>query len=532
MKRQIFCILVLAAAIAIICGTSLSCSSGTSTNPPTSSQSGSAASLTPGSAGGSQTSAASAATKTGSSIAKPGGMPDIAEIKQLPSYRLNITSKIVEEGASGLATVIKYEWVRDSQAEHVRMEDGNGQVTMEYITIGEKRWIWMGMGGMGWVAQPPQAAATQPSMMPSDWQSQLSKAMQDVEHSKARFDKKGSETVNSVSCTRYEFEYSLSTDLPSFKSGGANKTDMHSKGDVWIAAQSGLPAVMVKSKSTAEITSSGKKSVVESEQNLTDIGAAITINPPQEVAEMPGTPSLPTGLPSQPPVTTTVPPPVTRTTSPTAPAITTPMVTTPPASTGGKPVFSDEFSQAQDSRWVWTDPSDDAALSLTARSGFLRLTVPDGNDLAGFNNYDAPRLLIPRKGNFTIETLVEFDPQEDYQGAGILVWQNEHDFLRLEFGFGGLGGGEKSLSFLEQRDGELGLVDKLELPDGLKRIELRLKREGDQFSAWCRQAGGDWQEAGSTQLDLASTVEVGITQVVASPSEISADFDYFRLFDK
>ena len=82
-----------------------------------------------------------------------------------------------------------------------------------------------------------------------------------------------------------------------------------------------------------------------------------------------------------------------------------------------------------------------------------------------------------------------------------------------------------------QEDGGLGLVGSVDLPDTLKRIELRLQRDGNQFTAWYRQVGGTWQEIGSTELSLNSTVDVGITQVTQyTSSEISADFDYFKVF--
>jgi regulation of enolase protein 1 (concanavalin A-like superfamily) len=65
----------------------------------------------------------------------------------------------------------------------------------------------------------------------------------------------------------------------------------------------------------------------------------------------------------------------------------------------------------------------------------------------------------------------------------------------------------------------------------LNRLELRLQRTGDQFSAWYREVGGTWQEIGSTELNLASTIDVGIIQVTQyTTSEISADFDYFKVF--
>jgi beta-xylosidase len=96
-----------------------------------------------------------------------------------------------------------------------------------------------------------------------------------------------------------------------------------------------------------------------------------------------------------------------------------------------------------------------------------------------------------------------------------------------------MGGDAKNVVFVKGDGGFLVLVSGIDLPDAMKRIELRLQRNGDRCTAWYRQVGGTWQEIGSTEIVLDSTVDVGITQVTQyTMSEISADFDYFRLFLK
>jgi regulation of enolase protein 1 (concanavalin A-like superfamily) len=507
MKRSVLCILFLL-LVFILSIMSLSCSKDSATKSTSASG---------------QTSTATSSSTTTSSVSTPKGMPDIADMKSLSSYRMSMMTKVSE--GSGSVSYMKYEWVRDQKAEHAWMEDANGKITEVYIKIGDKYWMYMGLAGMGWIEQPPQT--TTASSVSSDLASQIKQLQQDVEHSKVRFDKKGTETVNNVRCTRYEFEYTLTVDMPNIQTGGTTKTDAHSTGEAWIADQSGLPAVMIKSKSTTDITMSGEKTVMDMEQNLTDIGAAITINPPEGATQIPtGIPTMPTGIPTTTPTTTTTPPTTTTTTVTTT---TNPPTTTTP--TGVTPTFNDNFQGAWNTDWAWIDPNNDATYSLTAHSGFLRLTVPEENDLAGVANYDAPRLLVPQNGNFTIETLVEFDPQETYQGAGLLVWQDQDTFLRLEFGFGGMGGEEKNAVFVKQEEGGLSLVGSIDLPATLKSIELRLQRDGNQFTAWYRQAGGTWQEIGAAELNLNATVDIGITQVTQyTSSEISADFDYFKIF--
>jgi regulation of enolase protein 1 (concanavalin A-like superfamily) len=526
MKNLAIFILIILVVVAISGSLSLACSKGSGT--PTTQAGATAANTT--AAGGNPTS--TGATVPGAAL--PGGMPDIADLKYLPSYRLTITNKQAEGPGAG-TSVIKYEWVLDQKAEHVRMEDGNGKVTMETISIGEKSWIWMGLAGLGWVEQPPQTKPA--SSMPSDLSNQLKQAQQDIKNSKARFDKKGTETVNNVRCTRYEFEYNLTTEMPNMATGGTTRTDMHSSGEVWIADQSGLPAVMIRSKSRGEITMANDKMVIDSEQNLTDIGAAISIKPPEGALRvttgMPDIPGgipggMPTGIPT-PPAGITRPPPINSTTPPKTTV--TAAVTTTPTSAGSLPAFKDDFQGEWNNEWNWTDPNDDVTYDFTAHTGFLRLTAPDGNDLAGAMNFDAPRLLIPAEGDFTIETLIEFDPQEVYQGAGLLVWQDENGFLRTEFGYGGMGGEAKNVVLVTGEGGSLGLVGSVDLPDNLKRIELRVKRAGDRFTAWYRTGSGAWKEIGSVELLLDSAVEAGISQVTQyTSSEISADFDYFRMY--
>jgi regulation of enolase protein 1 (concanavalin A-like superfamily) len=533
MKRKGVLMLILVVVIAALSGTLSACSKGDEPSPSTQAiQPSSTATTTITAGSSSQTSNTVSAT---TSIAKPCGIPDIADIKTLPSYRLSILTRMVEgsDAPAGSVTNMKYEYIRDQKAEHAWMEDSNGKVTEVYITIGDKRWIWMGAAGMGWMEQPYQAATS--TSLPSDLASQLKQAQQDVNKSKVRFDQKGTETVNGVRCMRYEAEYSLTTDMPNFATGGTTKTDSHSTGETWLSDQNGLPTVVIKSKSRTEITAAGQKTVMDSEQNVTDIGAAITINPPS------GAIQPPTGMPTAPSTQTTTPettfepttPMTTSTIPPNTPISTSPTTLSPTttATTGGLPIFNDDFKDIWNSEWVWTDPNDDATYSLTAHPGFLQVSVPGENDLAGVANYDAPRLLIQRNGNFALETLVEFDPQEYYQGAGLLVWQDEDTFLRLEFGFGGMGGDAKNVVFVEQREGGLGLVNGIDLPDTANKIELRLERSANQFTALYRWVGGTWQTIGSTELIMNQTIDAGIAQVTQyTSSEVSADFDYFKVF--
>lgn len=503
MKHRSILSLLLLAAVLLLCVLPLlagGCGkSGSSTTTATTSTSTSKPTTT-----SSSSTTSSLTTSSTTSVPTPGGLPDIADMKTLSSYRLSIMNKGIEGIMAGSVTTLKYEWVKANQAEHAWMEDANGNVTEVYIKIGNKYWMWLGVGGMGWVEQQPQTTTTSPGGS-SDIAAQLKKAMQDVANSKASFKKIGAETVNGVNCIHYQFEYNLTTQLPSL-GGGTQKAVEHSAGDMWIANQSGLASVIIRSKVNSDITMDSGKTVMETETNLTDIGAAITINPPSDAITPPTTTGLPTTSTTTTYVTTTT-------------------------TTGEPPAFSDDFNGGWNAAWTWTDPNNDVTHQIGSHPGFLRLIVPDGNDLAESTNYDAPRLLIARDGDFTIETRIEFNPQENYQGAGLLIWQDEDTFLRLEFSYGGMGGAAKNVVFVAQEISALSYVGSVDLPDTQTNIELRIQRQGFVFLASYKDADGNWQPVGNTYMALSSTVTVGIVQVTQYTSTpATADFDWVRIF--
>ena len=138
---------------------------------------------------------------------------------------------------------------------------------------------------------------------------------------------------------------------------------------------------------------------------------------------------------------------------------------------------------------------------------------------------------------------MEFDPQEDYQGAGLFIWQDEENFVRLERCFGGLGGGESGICFLKVANGEAEVVAAAgDIPTTAGRVELRLQKAANRVAAWWRDASsgapGAWQTVGSTEIELPGGPQPlgkegfsgGVLLCVEhGAAEISADFDYVRI---
>jgi regulation of enolase protein 1 (concanavalin A-like superfamily) len=189
--------------------------------------------------------------------------------------------------------------------------------------------------------------------------------------------------------------------------------------------------------------------------------------------------------------------------------------------------ISDEFSgTVLNPAWIWVDPLMDCNYSLTANPGYLRIFVPgNGHDLYPGANYNAPRVIQSAIGDFVIETRVLFDPQHGAQGAGILVWNDSDNYLRLDrlFHIGGQVvdlSGKKAGSWSQ-------FAQTLYVST---ETYLRLERAGENFTAKYSSDGINWIFLGSVSFPLADTVGVGLFVLDQwQDNPIYADFDYFRV---
>lgn len=198
--------------------------------------------------------------------------------------------------------------------------------------------------------------------------------------------------------------------------------------------------------------------------------------------------------------------------------------------------FSDEFNGNLHSGWSWVDPINNSTHSVMDQ-GFLRIVTPHSNkDFYPDTNFNAPRLLQPISGNFTIETRIHFNPTYTYTGAGILVWENDTSFIRLERAYGEFSGFEFN-QYANSTYIRIQSTSHLENPGPhvtATLVDLRLERNGITFIASWRNPSSsqDWQSLGNTSIHFGS-IQVGLI-LVAQAWEIpdfatSADYDYFRV---
>ena len=179
--------------------------------------------------------------------------------------------------------------------------------------------------------------------------------------------------------------------------------------------------------------------------------------------------------------------------------------------------------------WQWIDADKGFPSSYETKNGVFSLKIPSGKDLYG-GTMTAPQLLKAVAGDFEIETRVKFDPKNSYQGAGLLIFKDDENYLRLERGFGGVGGGASGIRFDRRNNaGYDAIATPEKFPTEAAEVELKFVRKGKDFQAfWREDENGEWKLVGEYASDYPETVQIGLIGVNTA-EEITAEFAYIKL---
>lgn len=189
------------------------------------------------------------------------------------------------------------------------------------------------------------------------------------------------------------------------------------------------------------------------------------------------------------------------------------------------------------------DPANDC--KFVDENGKLTITVPgthhDLNPTPAFDNVLAPRVLQDSEGDFTIQVKVgTFDRPTaktasskaniSFVGAGLLVWQDEKNFVRLLRAANGDRG--DLFGHLEvYRDGKMvGGGYARGIPD--KATYLMLSRKGDTFSFAVSEDGEKWTEIKGQDIGLSKRLKVGVAVTNATNKEFAPQFESLSLKGK
>lgn len=188
--------------------------------------------------------------------------------------------------------------------------------------------------------------------------------------------------------------------------------------------------------------------------------------------------------------------------------------------------FVDNFEGTLDGRWSWHN-EDPGRWSLTARHGYLSITSDSGG-LA-----DRNLLLQPAPaGDFDIRTRVRFTPTSNYQGAGLVLFQDGTNFLFLTHSFCDTDPpacAGNAIYFDRVESGNLIGSNYAQATPNPSDAYLWVARRANTYTAYWSLDGSSWTLLGQHTPNPALRLDrVGVsTGLDLQDRRISADFDFF-----
>lgn len=153
------------------------------------------------------------------------------------------------------------------------------------------------------------------------------------------------------------------------------------------------------------------------------------------------------------------------------------------------------------------------------------------NPTPAFNDLSAPRVLRKAAGDFQLEVHVGSvgppgPPADSYLGAGLLLWQDERNFVR--FLRAATASPRRTFVHFEHfRDGRLIASTGLDVPNRL--TALRAVRAGNTFRFYWRSDGGQWSQYAVGPVSLSESLEVGVCAINTSAEPFAAGFSGLQL---
>jgi regulation of enolase protein 1 (concanavalin A-like superfamily) len=189
------------------------------------------------------------------------------------------------------------------------------------------------------------------------------------------------------------------------------------------------------------------------------------------------------------------------------------------------------------------DPSRDSDVALDREHDRLIIKVPGTPHVLSAEvpqlPMNAPRVVRRVRGDFAaeVDVLGRLEPgrfktthYDPYHGAGLIVWQDAGNYLRLERAVGFVNGRRRPYINYELRQGGR-LAESHGIPTEDRSLFLKLRRQGAAFSAWCSHDGRRWVELGSIDANFAERVEVGVIAVNSSRQTLKAELEGLRIDD-
>gem|GEM_PF-4477562 len=207
----------------------------------------------------------------------------------------------------------------------------------------------------------------------------------------------------------------------------------------------------------------------------------------------------------------------------------------------GQEAIRDEFNDPQLDP-AWTVVHEDASnYTLSARPGFFRVITQRGTFSP--DSFVRNMLLRQVRGDFILQTRLEFDPRSGQPFAGLLVYESDDNAAAFGLTFvSGIRGEFRGLALVtvaRVAAGQRPPVSRFDetTTDSPSAVYLRLLRSGDQLVAGFSDDGQSFTDLATVSNKFPETVMVGIGGSsgdtvlcgAACDNSLNADFDFFSL---
>jgi beta-xylosidase len=232
--------------------------------------------------------------------------------------------------------------------------------------------------------------------------------------------------------------------------------------------------------------------------------------------------ATPTAAPTQPPPPTNTPVP---TEAPTATPEPTATATNEPSPTPDPILFRDDFEGALADGWEWTRENP-KYWNLTENPGWLQIMNRGG--YVSKNSQENILLRLAPEGNFEIITKLKFQPDHNFQFAGLIMLLDNKNYLQFGRAYCGYSPPCVDDGFYIDyyEEGKTNGDNFATVAPDTDTIYLRLSKRATRFNAYYSENGADWLPIGEKNIQF-KPISVGLVSGQGSSSKIPSDFDYF-----
>ncbi len=118
-----------------------------------------------------------------------------------------------------------------------------------------------------------------------------------------------------------------------------------------------------------------------------------------------------------------------------------------------------------------------------------------------------------------------------YHGAGLLIWQDQDNYVRLEIATDLQHGKPRSyVNFEHRKEGVLAVTSGINNTDGSN--QLRLRRRGDEIYASFGPDGLRWTSFSPLTAQLNDRVQVGVSAINSSSKALTAEFEGLEFLER